>query len=143
MTEYTSQAAVKKRATVNGWKYVADRDHDGVVSSTESGEVDAAIAWAGRKIDYALAPKIEPADARAQANDHLNDLCLDLSIYRLFTNGGDDAPQSIVDAFAAAEEQLRRIKGGEGVPGLEIVPPWNATTGGKVPRGYMPRGRRR
>lgn len=143
MTEYTSQAAVKKRATVNGWRYVADRNHDGVVSSTESDEVDAAIQWAGRKIDYALAPRIEPADARAQQNAHLSDLCLDLAIYRLFTNGGDDSPQSIIDAFEAAEEQLRRIKAGEGVPGLNIVPPWNANTGGKVPRGYMPRGARR
>lgn len=144
MTEYTTQAAVKKRATANGWKYLADRDHDGVVSTNESAEVDAAIQWAGRRIDYALAPAIEPADARGQGNGHLSDIAVDLATHRLFTNGGDDAPQSIVAAFEAAEEQLRRIKGGEAVPGLTIVPPYNSpTTGRRVPRAYMPRRPRR
>lgn len=143
MTEYTSQAAVKKRATANGWKYLADRDHDGTVSTAESAAVDQAIVWAGLQIDTALAPGIEPADARSQANAHLDAIAVDLAIYRLFTNGGDDPPESITRAFDDAQEQLRRIKGGEGVPGLTIVPPANARYGGKVPRGYMPRGRLR
>lgn len=142
MTEYTTQAAVKKRATRNGWSFLADRDHDGVVSATESDAVDQAIEWAGLQIDYALAPAIEPSDARAQGNAHLNALAVDLSIHRLFTNGGDDVPASIQAAFEAAEEQLRRIKGGEVVPGLTIVPPYNSTTAGRrVPRAYMPRRR--
>lgn len=144
MTEYTTQAAVKKRATANGWRHLADRDHDGVVSSAESGEVDAAIAWAGRKIDYALAPNILPSDARSQGNGHLDDIAVDLSVYRLFTNGGDDVPVSIREAFDAAEEQLRRIKAGESVPGLTILPPYNSGSrhGNRdVPRAYMPRRR--
>jgi len=142
MTESPSQAAVKKRATANGWRYLADRNHDGQVDSTESAAVDAAIEWAGRRIDYALTPNIEPSDARSQGNAHLNDIAVDLATHRLFTNGGDDAPQSIIDAFDAAEEQIRRIKGGEAIPGLIVVPPYNATGGGRrVPRAYMPRRR--
>lgn len=141
MTEYTSQAAVKKRATANGWRYLADRDHDGSLSTAESDAVDQAIVWAGLQIDYALAPAIEPADARSQGNAHLDAIAIDLSIYRLFTNGGDDPPVSIKDAFLAAEEQLRRIKGGEAIPGLTIVPPFNSSAGSrKVPRAYIPRG---
>ena len=143
VTEYTSQSAVKKRATANGWRYLADRDHDGVISTTESDAVDQAISWAGLQIDMALAPGIEPADARGQQNAHLNAIAVDLSIYRLFTNGGDDVPESITRAFDDAQEQLRRIKAGEGVPGLVIVPPWNATETRKVPRAYMPRRRYR
>jgi hypothetical protein len=142
VTEYTTQAAVKKRATANGWRYLADRNRDGVVDATESAAVDQAVEWAGRRIDYALTPNIEPSDARSQNNAHLNDIAVDLATHRLFTNGGDDAPQSIIDAFDAAEEQIRRIKGGEAVPGLVIVPPYNAPLGGRrVPRAYMPRRR--
>jgi hypothetical protein len=138
-TEYVTAARIKKRATRAGWSYATDRDHDGRQDATEQAEVDEAIAWAGRKIDYALAPKIEPADARGQQNEHLADIACDLCLYRLFTNGGDDAPQSVKDAFDKAEEQLKSIKGGEAVPGLSVLFPPQRMSTGKVPQAYMPR----
>lgn len=134
MAEYVTQAEVKKRATVNGWKYIADRDRDGVVNATESAEVDAAIAWAGDEIDSAIAPKVEPEDARGQQVRYLKNICIDLAVYRLFTNGGDDATASVQAAFDAANERLARLRSGESVPGLKYVYPQPAQRTTKVPR---------
>lgn len=139
VAEYCSQADVKERATLQGWRYLADRDHDGQVNTAESGAVDAAIEWAGDEIDVALAPKIEPADARGQSNRYLKNIAIDLSVYRLFTNGGDDATASVTRAYEEAREKLQRIKTGEDVPGLERVYPRPSMITTKVPRAYIPR----
>lgn len=136
MTEYVTQAEVKKRATANGWRHIADRDHDGRLSDAESQAVDAAIAWAGRKIDVAIAPRVLPADARGQQVGYLKDLCVDLAVYRLFTNGGDDAPASIQAAYDEATESLDRIRSGEQVPGLTYVYPRPSPITTRVPRAY-------
>ena len=140
MTEYCTQAEVKKRATANGWRYMADRDHDGILNTSESGEVDYAIQWAGDEIDVALAPQIETADARSQGNRYLKNIAIDLAVYRLFTNGGDDATASVQAAFDAASEKLSRIKGGERVPSLSVLYPHPTQQTVRVPRAYMPRG---
>ena len=141
MTEYCESADVKKRATVNGWRYLTDRDHDGQTNTTESGEIEAAIQWAGDEIDVALYPRIQASDARGQQSRYLKNLCVDLSVHRLFSQGGDDVPTSIQEAFKAANEKLTRIKGGEAVPGLSMVHPRPSTLTSKVPRAYMPRPR--
>jgi hypothetical protein len=140
MTEYCSSADVKKRATVNGWRYLTDRDHDGQTNSTESGEIDAAIQWAGTLLDELVCSFIEPEDARAQANRWLRDRAIDLAIHRLFSNGGDDVPESIQKAFDEASEAMERVRKGESrIPSLTYVygQPSGVTT--KVPRAYIPR----
>lgn len=139
MPEYVDQATVKKRATVNGWRFIADRDHDGVVSDAESDAVDYAIAWAGRRIDEVLNAIIQVSDARSQQVDWLKDVALDLAVYRLFTNGGDDAPKSIQDAYKDAKESLKRVAGGMAVPGLVMAHPRPSAKSYKVPRSYRPR----
>lgn len=136
MTEYVTQAEVKKRATAAGWRHIADRDHDGTLNTAESSAVDYAIAWAGDEIDAVLAPKIEPQDARAQQVRYLRNIAVDLAVYRLFTNGGDDATTSVQDAFDAANEKLDRIRTGMSVPGLRYTYPRPSSRTTRVPRAF-------
>lgn len=139
MAEYCETADVKKRATANGWRYIADRDHDGQISTLEQGEIDAAIQWAGDDIDAALYPRIETDDARGQGVRYLKNIAVDLAVWRLFTNGGDDAPAAIETAYEDAKDKLKRIKGGESVPGLTMTHPRPTNVSARVPRAYMPR----
>ena len=136
MAEYCSQADVKSRLSVAGWRYVADRDHDGRVGDAESGTIDDAIEWAGDEIDVAIAPKIEPADARGQSNRYLKNIAIDLSVYRAWSTGGDDVTATVQAAYEEAREKLQRIKTGEDVPGLDRVYPRPSLITTKVPRAY-------
>lgn len=143
MAEYCTAAEVKKRATANGYRLIADRDGDGRLNAQETSEVTYAIQWAGNEIDVALAQRLEPDDARAQSNAYLRDIAVDLALYRLFSNGGDDVPRSVelgalhekMGAFA----RLDAIKGGGNIPGLTYNPPYNSLIPARVPRAYMPR----
>lgn len=140
MTEYVSSNDVKKRATRNGWRHIADRDRDGTLSTTETDEVSAAIAWAGRLIDELLPQSVEPSVARASSNGWLMDRAIDLSVYRLFSNGGDDVPASILRAYEDALEAMDRVRGGQSsIPGLSYQHAMPSFVSSKVPRAYMPR----
>lgn len=138
MSEYVSEATVKKRATKNGWRFITDRNRDGATDATEQGEIDSAIEWAGTLLDELVAPFIQPSDARGQSNTWLRDRALDLAVYRLFTNGGDDAPAAIERGYADALAAMQRIRGGVAIPGLTSQhPPYSDRTG-KIPRAFMP-----
>lgn len=140
MPEYVDTAAVKKRATVNGWSWIADRDRDGQTNTTETGEIDAAIERAGYVVDHIAQYKgMTPAQLRSAANSSLKYICLAIATWELWTNGGDDPPESVIRAYDEALAQIARYKSGEDIPGLIRQYPLESTKSSKVPRAYMPR----
>lgn len=140
MPEYVDVASVKKRATANGWSWIADRDRDGVENATEDGEIDAAIERAGFVVDHIAQYKgMTPGELRAAANSALKYVCLAIAVWELWTNGGDDPTESVRVAYEEALAQIGRYKGGEDVPGLIREYPIHSTKSAKVPRAFMPR----
>lgn len=140
MPEYVDAAALKKRATTNGWSWIVDRDRDGGENSTETGEINGAIERAGFVVDHVAQYKgMTPTALRAASNSALKYVCLAIATWELWTNGGDDPPESVTIAYQEALKQIERYKGGEDIPGLTRQYPLDSTKSSKVPRAYMPR----
>lgn len=143
MTEYCESTDVQNRLTAIGYKFVADRDQDGTVSSAElASYITSAIDWAGSVLDDALADQIEPADARSQGSTILKHLCVDLACYRATGHGGRKPPESIEDAYDDAMERVDRISEGRKVADLT----YPRTRGGhesRMPRALNPFGKKR
>ncbi len=134
MPEYCSTGDVIKRLTEIGRYYVADRNDDGRVSGTESSwNISEPIAWAGAQIDGALVDSnVTIVQARASANDWLKQLCVDLAVWRCYTQGGREAPASVAFDFQNAWAQLQRLAGGGLIPGYPYPNPVNAITRSKT-----------
>lgn len=140
MSEYVDVAAVKKRATANGWSWIADRDRDGQNNATELGEINAAIERSGLVVDHIAQYKgMTPGELRGAANSALKYVCLALAVWELWTNGGDDPTESVTVAYQEALKQIDRYKAGEDIPGLVRQYPKESFKSSKVPRAFMPR----
>lgn len=140
MSEYCSSDDLKTAATANGWRYLVDRDHDGQLSTQETALVTRAIRWAGRRIDKYIQTKVQTADARSRSNETLSEICIDLAMKVLWRAGGDPVPESVLDAFSEAMEDLESFKLGKfEIPGLTRNFAYPAGTTTQVPRAHIPR----
>lgn len=117
MAEYCSYDDVRKRLTNAGVAYVADRDQDGLVDTTEQAEhVTTSIQFAGRQIDYAICDQTETSTARASGNGFLKDLAIDLAAERCCGIGGGEIPAAMQAAADYARVVLGEVKRGRRIP---------------------------
>jgi len=112
MAEYITATAVENRLTRLGYKFAVDRDDvDGVADANEvSRYVTPAIKYAGRLIDQAVSPFMEPTDARAASNGWLQDRCLDIACVRVLQLGGRKVPADWKEDKDDAMERLRDVE---------------------------------
>jgi hypothetical protein len=121
MTEYCSEADVEQRLKKSGYSFFVDDEADGVNSATEvAGAVTTAIQWAGTVIDEVVQEiGCQPAVARGAGNVWLKFQAIDLASYRVSTNGGGEAIETLKAASDAALAALDRVRGGKArIPGL-------------------------
>lgn len=114
-TEYCTASDVQNRLTAVGYKFVADRDRSGTVSSDElASYITTAIEWAGVQIDRYIMEFVQPDVARGSSNPYLKYLAVDLAAYRACGIGGRGIPDSITEAHDAAMDKLREIEDDNG-----------------------------
>lgn len=135
MPEYLTIADLTTRLTDAGIKYVADRNRDGVVDSTESaGYLGSAVEYAGNIVDGYLAEQLTPSIARSQANAWLRDRAVDIAAWRAAGHGGRPVPKTLTDACDKALAELQGIREGKRIPGFTYPGPANARTLTKTPK---------
>lgn len=124
MTEYCSSGDVQKRLTTAGYKFCADGDYDGSVSTGETEDTIApAIRYAGNLVDACvLKAGCEIPEARGAANEWLRDRAIDIAAYRVSTTGGRGIIQILKDDYDAA---IALLKSTTKIPGLEFNYPFN------------------
>lgn len=121
MTEYCLESDVEARLKKSGYAFFADDNQDGFNSAEEiAGAITTAIQWAGTVIDEALqAVGCQPSVSRGAGNVWLKFKAIDLAAYRVSTNGGGDAIETLKVASDEAKEGLARVRDGKSrVPGL-------------------------
>src|SRR4051812_26447587 len=97
---YAVQADLSGRVPGDLLTQLTDFDNDGI---TDDSVVTAALADATSKIDsYAGGRYTVPL----AASDQVKNLCLDLTIWRLYTNRNRPLPQPLLDAYSAAMKFL-------------------------------------
>jgi phage gp36-like protein len=121
---YCTAAALVSRLSEPGLVACADDDGDGIASATEkAAALTPSLAWAATQIDAALltagidAPLVQD---ESNLNAMLEQIAIDLCMYRLATRRGQGASQSMIDAAEMARSDLKRIASGAlRVPGIE------------------------
>lgn len=131
--EYCNSEDVRKRLSTAGYKFAADRDRSGVVSTTEIADtITPAIEYAGNLIDACvLRVGCQPAAARGSGNQWLRDRAIDLAAYRVSTTGGRGIIQTLKDDADAAMSMIQRT---QVVPGLQYQYPQSAPQSARFPR---------
>lgn len=124
MTEYCTPDNVRQRLTTAGYKFMADLDRSGSVSTGEvSDTITPAIRYAGNLIDVCvLGIGCEAGVARGAANEWLRDRAIDIAAYRVSTTGGRGILQVLKDDYDLAIKLLGSTKM---IPGLVFNNPFN------------------
>lgn len=138
---YIERDLLEKRLTKVGYKYLTDAEQTGTVQSDEEEDViDTAIAFASNRIDAAICGQVDPTHAQAQQNAFLQDLCLDIAVYRAMGTGGKAVPETFVNDYLAALKQLDSLKSNRvRIPNFSYPSTVCAPKISRTPKSFNPR----
>ena len=136
LAEYCTPDLVRQRLTSGGYLFFADENQNGQPEQSEIDDnINSAIRTAGRMIDEVLENAGCPTGtARGQGNLWLQDIAVDLAVFRVSTNGGREVIDGFKVAYDEAQAALTRIRSGMKVPGLK----YNRPFPGRSPSGRFP-----
>lgn len=123
-----SQADVEALLSIVGKENRVDDVGNSVITATESGYIDTAIAWGSAKVLFYCWQRFAPTDL---ADSWLvNDWATICSCYFLSTRRGNPVPSSIFDLYKQAVDDLKMVHSGEyDIPFVasreQSVPAWS------------------
>lgn len=135
MTEYFEGSELVRELTVAGVLYLADRDNDGQLTSTEYDQfITPSVVYAGYELDFYVSEVCEPAHARGSGNRWLADRGLAIAVQHFCGIGGNSPPEEVVNRATRARELLDRIKAGERIPNLIYPESARSRRSTRIPR---------
>jgi hypothetical protein len=136
--EFCSAEDVRRRLTAAGYKFCADLDSSGAVSTAETADtITPAIQYAGNLCDACvLRAGCSIAQARGSGNQWLRDRAIDVAAYRVSTTGGRGQIASLKDDYDAAVKMLAQTTK---IPGLQFNYPLHQSRSARGPIALNPR----